>query len=67
MVKDCITRVQRNDLGYWSLTWNGKPYGPTFGTHTKAEEFVRRVSNRTGLDPHHQTEAFLELMRLSAR
>lgn len=65
MVKDCMTRVQRNAAGYWSLTWNGKHYGPTFKSELEADRFVYQVAKRTGLDPYHQTEAALELIRLS--
>ncbi len=65
MVKDCVTRVQRNAAGYWSLYWNGKSYGPTFATHPEAEAFIQIVGERTGLDPRHQNDAALELIRLS--
>lgn len=60
MLKDCETKAGRSDLGYGTLTWNGKPYGPRFLSYDQAVRFIQFVGDKTGLDPHHQTEEALD-------
>lgn len=67
MVKDCMTRPGKNLQGQGYLSWNFKPYGPTFPSHEKADEFIQFVGNKTGLDPKHQSEERLELLAAEFR
>lgn len=58
--KDCETRPGRDVNGYGVLTWNDEAYGPRLLSYQKADQFIQFVGDKTGLDPHHQTEDVLE-------
>jgi hypothetical protein len=41
------------------LSYNGRLYGPEFETPDGAQDFIRWVANRTGLDPRAQSDVRL--------